>query len=116
MAARTAPPSDYLTHSGWVLVALHNALWQLLHAENLEEGIVDTIRRGGDTDTNAAICGALLGAVYGCAAVPLRWINVLEHCRPSADNPNVRHPRPECFWPVDVLALAADLLNAPRKI
>ena len=26
--------------------------------------------RGGDTDTNAAICGALLGAVYGRETIP----------------------------------------------
>lgn len=44
-----------------MLTAFHNALWQLLHATNLEEAVVDnTVMRGGDTDTNAAICGALL--------------------------------------------------------
>ncbi|MDL2226919.1 ADP-ribosylglycohydrolase family protein [Deltaproteobacteria bacterium OttesenSCG-928-M10] len=115
ITAETAPPSDYLTHSGWVLVAFHNALWQLLHADNLEEGIIDTIMRGGDTDTNAAICGALLGAVYGREAIPPRWVRVLENCRPSADKPNVRHPRPECFWPIDALALAEALLNESLK-
>ena len=31
---------------------------------------VDTVMRGGDTDINAAICGALLGAVYGFDAIP----------------------------------------------
>ncbi|WP_371686012.1 ADP-ribosylglycohydrolase family protein [Olavius algarvensis spirochete endosymbiont] len=40
-------------------------MYQLLHAPSLEAGVVDTIMRGGDTDTNAAICGALLGAVCG---------------------------------------------------
>lgn len=55
-------PADYVHKMGWVRIALHNALWQLLHAPTLEEGVVDTVRRGGDTDTNAAICGALLGA------------------------------------------------------
>ena len=27
-----------------------------------QKDVVDTVMRGGDTDTNAAICGALLGA------------------------------------------------------
>ena len=63
MGAADSPPDDYVDKMGWVLIAFRNALWQLLHAENVEEGIVDTIMRGGDTDTNAAICGALLGAV-----------------------------------------------------
>jgi hypothetical protein len=30
---------------------------------------VETVMRGGDTDTNAAICGALLGAVHGRDAI-----------------------------------------------
>lgn len=63
--AAKATPADYVQHQGWVLVAFQNAVWQLLHAPSLEEGVVDTVMRGGDTDTNAAICGALLGAVYG---------------------------------------------------
>jgi hypothetical protein len=53
--ASVAPPSDYLRQQGWVLIAFRNALWQLLHPRNLEDGVVDTVMRGGDTDTNAAI-------------------------------------------------------------
>ena len=56
----------------WVLIALRNALWRLLRASSLEEGVVDTVMRGGDTDTNAAIAGTLLGAVHGRDAVPAR--------------------------------------------
>ena len=62
-----------MTSSGWVVTALQSAYYQLLHAPSLEEGIVSTVRSGGDTDTNAAICGALLGAVYGRQAVPRQW-------------------------------------------
>ncbi len=89
--------ADYLHQQGWVIIALQNALWQLLHAANLEEGVVDTVMRGGDTDTNAAIAGALLGAVYGRDAIPEQWISKLLNCRPQAGQPHVRHPRPECF-------------------
>ncbi|MFH1147487.1 MAG: hypothetical protein V1736_07250 [Pseudomonadota bacterium] len=42
-AAAETPPADYIYHQGWVLIAFQNALWQLLHAENLEEGVVDTV-------------------------------------------------------------------------
>lgn len=45
---------------------------------------MDTIMRGGDTDTNAAICGALLGAVYGRKAVPIQWVESLLKCRPAS--------------------------------
>lgn len=40
---------------------------------DLEEAAVDTVMRGGDTDTNAAICGALLGAVWSRDAIPAQW-------------------------------------------
>lgn len=108
--ASESPPADYVRQQGWVLTAFRNALWQLLHATNLEEAVVDTVMRGGDTDTNAAICGAILGAVHGRDAVPGHWVESLLNCRPAAGQPNVRHPRPECFWPVDALELAERLL------
>ncbi len=37
-----------------------------------------------DADTNAAICGALLGAVYGRPAIPRQWTKCLLNCRPAA--------------------------------
>jgi ADP-ribosyl-[dinitrogen reductase] hydrolase len=111
--AAISPPSDYLHHQGWVLTAFRNALWQLLQAPNLEEAVVDTVRRGGDTDTNAAICGALLGALYGRESIPDQWVNCLLNCRPAAGQSHVHHPRPECFWPVEALELAASLVSSP---
>ena len=108
--AAKSPPADYLHQQGWVIIAFQNALWQLLHAVSLEDGVVDTVMRGGDTDTNAAIAGALLGAVHGRNAIPIRWIDKLLNCRPDAGLPNVRHPRPECFWPVDALHIAQCLV------
>lgn len=104
--AASSPPVDYLHQQGWVLIGFQNALWQLLHAANLEEGVVDTVMRGGDTDTNAAIAGALLGAVHGLNAIPAQWRDKVLNCRPEVGRPHVRHPRPECFWPVDALHIA----------
>jgi ADP-ribosyl-[dinitrogen reductase] hydrolase len=115
IGADTAPPADYVHQQGWVLTAFRNALWQLLHAQDLEEGVVDTVSRGGDTDTNAAICGALLGAAYGLDALPGQWVGALLNCRPAAGRPNVRHPRPECFWPADALVLAERLIACAQS-
>lgn len=109
--AADAPPDSYMQFQGWVLLAFRNALWQLLHADTVEEGVVDTIMNGGDTDTNAAICGALLGAVHGRQSIPLRWVNTILNCRPRAGVEGVHQPRPECFWPADALALAAQLVR-----
>ena len=111
-AAERAPPADVVSQQGWVLIAFRNALWQLLHAPSLEEAVVDTVMRGGDTDTNAAICGALLGAVHGRGAVPARWAERVLDCRPRAGRPGVFRPRPRRFWPTDLPALAERLLGA----
>ena len=110
-AAADSPPDDFIRFQGWVLIAFRNALWQLRTADHVEEGIVDTIMRGGDTDTNAAICGALLGAVHGREAIPDRWIETIRGCRPRAGTPGVCKPRPECFWPADALELAEQLIT-----
>jgi ADP-ribosylglycohydrolase len=107
--AADGPPQDFQQHQGWVLIALQNAFYQLLHAPSLEEGVIDTVMRGGDTDTNAAIAGALLGAVYGIQAIPPRWSRALLSCRPLPDQPT-DHPRPAEFWPVDAMILAEALL------
>ena len=109
-AAAGSPPDDFIHQQGWVLIAFQNALWQLLNAQSVEEGTVDTVMQGGDTDTNAAICGALLGAVHGREAIPERWVETIRGCRPEAGMPGVFKPRPECFWPADALELAEQLI------
>jgi ADP-ribosylglycohydrolase len=109
--AENTPPPDFKRNGGWVLIALQNAFYRLLHAKDTEQAIIETVNEGGDTDTNGAICGALLGAVYGIESIPTRWRNAVLNCRPSADNPDAKHPRPECFWTVDVLELAEELLT-----
>jgi ADP-ribosylglycohydrolase/fructose-1,6-bisphosphatase/inositol monophosphatase family enzyme len=111
--ARTCVPPDYISRMGWVLVALQNAFYQLLHAPSLEEGVVDTVMHGGDTDTNAAIAGALLGAVHGRKAVPARWLRALQCCRPFPEAPTA-HPQPPYLWPIDALELAEALLCIGR--
>jgi len=79
--AERGPPADLSRQMGWVRIALGNALYQLLAAPSFEEGLIDTVRRGGDTDTNGCIAGALLGAVHGAQAVPDRWRAVVSACQ-----------------------------------
>ena len=111
-AASVAPVCDG-EQMGWVLIALQNAFFELLHAPSLEEGVVATVRRGGDTDTNAAITGALLGAVHGRDAVPRQWRQMVLSCRPVASR--AARPRPLPYWPADVYELAERLLLAGRE-
>jgi ADP-ribosylglycohydrolase/fructose-1,6-bisphosphatase/inositol monophosphatase family enzyme len=109
LGATSTAPADFFTKQGWVLVALQNAFFALFH-ESFEEGLVRTVGQGGDTDTNAAIAGALLGAAQGREAVPSRWILAVLACRPLAECGALR-PRPAEYWPDDILELAEALLG-----
>jgi len=114
-AATEQRPQEYLKNQGWALIALQNAFYQLLHAATLEEGVVETVACGGDTDTNAAIAGALLGAVHGRDAVPSQWLSSLLSCRPHSSS-STSHARPIEFWPVDALRLAERLLVLGSRV
>jgi ADP-ribosyl-[dinitrogen reductase] hydrolase len=46
-------------------------------APGFEDGLRRVVALGGDTDTNAAVAGALLGAAHGRAALPSAWLRVL---------------------------------------
>lgn len=81
LAAEEGPPAEYHQRMGWVAIALQNAFHQLLRAPDLEEGLVATVMAGGDTDTNACVAGALLGAAHGVEAIPARWREVVLACR-----------------------------------
>lgn len=112
--ARSAPPA-FESNIGHVPIALQNAFYQALHAASLEEGVVATVMGGGDTDTNAAIAGALLGALHGARAIPDQWRRALLSGRPQAGAAEVQQPRPAAFWPVDALVLAERLLVAGAR-
>jgi ADP-ribosylglycohydrolase/fructose-1,6-bisphosphatase/inositol monophosphatase family enzyme len=108
--AAAGPPRCDEGHIGWVLITLQNAFHELLHAPSVEAGVVATVRRGGDTDTNGAVAGALLGAVHGRNALPAQWRSMILSCRPHPLR--ARRPRPPSCWPVDALELAEGLLVA----
>jgi ADP-ribosyl-[dinitrogen reductase] hydrolase len=109
-AARSAP-TEFKKKEGWFAIALQNAFYQLLNAASMEEGVVATVMQGGDTDTNAAIAGALLGAVYGRDAVPAQWQHMILSCRPVQRLAGIKHSRPRALWPTDALELAELLLH-----
>src|SRR5947199_54295 len=43
----------------------------------LDAALIHLAQAGGDTDTNAAVAGALLGARHGETALPPRWMDQL---------------------------------------
>ncbi len=106
---RNAPPEDFYTRMGSVLLAFQNAFFPLKES-SFEESLVATVSAGGDTDTNAAICGALVGAALGRGAIPPRWVLPVLACRSTLDAGAPR-PRPAAYWPDDILELAEALLQ-----
>jgi ADP-ribosylglycohydrolase len=59
--------------NGFVVPALQAAWSAITHTGDPEQGLIAAVRAGNDTDTVAAIAGALLGGRYGLAAFPLEW-------------------------------------------
>ncbi|HSR82577.1 MAG TPA: ADP-ribosylglycohydrolase family protein [Streptosporangiaceae bacterium] len=58
---------------GFVLDSLSLAVSAILDARPLPDVLIDIVRIGNDTDTNAAIAGGLLGARDGASAIPQHW-------------------------------------------
>lgn len=79
-------PESY-RNNGWVVEALVGA-WSALAGtsvpdyedvaeSHLRRALEAAVRGGNDTDTVAAIAGALLGAKYGASRVPDEWLEIL---------------------------------------
>ena len=58
---------------GYTLKAMQVALWCARRAADFEESLIAVVNAGGDTDTNGAVAGAVLGARFGFDAIPRRW-------------------------------------------
>jgi ADP-ribosylglycohydrolase len=63
---------------GEVLHSLSLAVAAVLDQRPLEEVLVDIVRLSGDSDTDAAISGGLLGARDGATQIPRRWLAKLK--------------------------------------
>jgi ADP-ribosyl-[dinitrogen reductase] hydrolase len=61
--------------AGYVVHCVEIAFWFVTHDRSLDEALMYLAQAGGDTDTNAAVAGALLGARYGEVALPPRWVD-----------------------------------------
>lgn len=82
------------THAGFVRVAFRLAFHALLHARSFDRALLDVVSLGGDADTNGAIAGALLGALFGEQAIRADWRAKVENaCRGDPLWGDRYHPR-----------------------
>lgn len=72
---------DTRDNIGWVRWGFTLAFYHLHQKHGFAEAIIDVITRGGDTDTNAAITGALLAAYWGRDKIPKKWLKSVCGCR-----------------------------------
>ena len=64
---------------GWIAEeALAIAVYVTLVARDYRHGVILAVNHGGDSDSNGAIAGNLLGALYGVAQIPVEWLVRLE--------------------------------------
>ena len=63
--------------AGYVVHCIEIAFWCAVHQPSLEDALIFLAGAGGDTDTNAAVAGALLGARDGETGIPPRWLDQL---------------------------------------
>ena len=63
--------------TGYVVDSLMAAVHSMLRGITYEDTVLHVVNLGYDTDTNAAITGALAGAFYGLESIPKRWLTAL---------------------------------------
>jgi ADP-ribosyl-[dinitrogen reductase] hydrolase len=63
---------------GFCLFAAAAGLQALLRGGTYQRELTEVVRLGGDTDTNAAVAGALIGARDGLAGLPPAWVERLQ--------------------------------------
>lgn len=68
---------DGIRGKGHVMWTLEAALWAFWSSDSFEQGALNAVNLGDDTDTTAAIYGQLAGAYYGYRSIPPEWMHQL---------------------------------------
>lgn len=81
-------PRGSISSGGYVLHTYEAALWCLANTSSYAGCVLTAVNLGDDTDTTAAVAGALAGIVYGFDCIPSGWVDalrgkdVIEACLP----------------------------------
>lgn len=79
-------PARAVESDGYCEHTLEAALWCFLNTGSYADCVLTAVNLGDDTDTTAAVAGALAGVYYGFGAIPPKWIDqlrgkaVIEQC------------------------------------
>ncbi len=78
-------PADGGPGNGSAMGALAQAVWALRHFDTFADVVTAVIDLGRDTDSVAAVAGALAGATSGIQNIPTRWVSYLHGQVTDAD-------------------------------
>lgn len=70
-------PEHEIRSGGFVRDTLKAATWCFVNTNSYDECVLAAVNLGDDTDTTAAVAGALAGTAYGIDAIPQEWIDTL---------------------------------------
>ena len=72
-----ARPAEAVKSDGYCEHTLEAALWCFLNTGSYAGCVLKAVNLGGDTDTTAAVAGAIAGVYYGFGAIPPEWVGQL---------------------------------------
>ena len=93
---------DVTLQEGYVKWAIILTFWHLRQSTPYVAAIRHVVGRGGDADTNAAIVGAMMGALHGIASIPPHFVRQVVQYDPKASG---GYPRPDWVLPRHLPAL-----------
>ncbi|MDR1956348.1 MAG: ADP-ribosylglycohydrolase family protein [Treponema sp.] len=70
-------PESAVKSGGFVVDTLEAAFWCFLSTDSYQSAVLKAVNLGDDTDTTAAVTGALAGLTYGITAIPPVWLESL---------------------------------------
>ena len=70
-------PARAVKSDGYCEHTLEAALWCFLNTTSYADCVLTAVNLGDDTDTTAAVAGAIAGVYYGFGAIPPKWIDQL---------------------------------------
>ena len=73
-----ARPVDDICSGGFVCDTFEASLWCLANTSSYAECALAAVNLGDDTDTTAAVAGALAGIVYGIERILFEWLDKLQ--------------------------------------
>lgn len=70
-------PIEAVKSDGYCEHTLEAALWCFMNTSSYADCVLTAVNLGDDTDTTAAVAGAIAGVYYGFGAIPPKWVGQL---------------------------------------